>query len=299
MPNASCDGRSNFRSTMITPSVVLVGLCNTPQQRREALQFVKDQLIAQVIAGEGLLSFRAHAELTLAPDELLQVLRDALAARPELWEAWSALAQQLLQCHQLDEAWSIIQQATDRFPLMPRLWIDRAQVCHARLDHAGELAAIEAAHRINPSWSMAVRMLAAVHQREGRFEDARQVLEQGLSRNPLDAIIHVSLGDILWTLGQRNAALEKAERAVQLEPGYERGWNALDAWGAELNQPERALDSARQLTRRRPGEASLVDDFGAAARCSRSGPKSAWRRSLPRSSSIRAMLMPTISKPSL
>jgi cellulose synthase operon protein C len=233
----------------------LLSLCTKTNERREALRFIRDELVAQVIVGDGLLTFRQFAVEVLDADELLTILREANAARPDLWHAWSAHAQQLLQMQRLDEAWELIHQATERFPSMPRLWLDRAEIGHARLDAAGERAALEAALRINPGWAPAVRALAEYHVRSGEFGEAQHLLERGTSRSPLDYSMHVSLGEVLWRLGEKDAALERAKQAVQIEPGYDRAWSALEFWSAQLGRPEVALEAARDLTQRRAGEA--------------------------------------------
>ena len=233
----------------------LFELSTTTEQRREALRFIKDQLVAQVISGDGLLTFRELGVEALEPDELLDLLRDAQAARPDLWQAWSALARQLLQMHKLDEAWAYIQQATERFPLMPRLWLDRADISHSRLDLQAEREALETALRLNPSWTVSSRALAEYHTRQGDFAEARRLLERAVARSPLNPLMHTTLGELLWRLGDREAALEGARRAIQLEPGFDRGWRLLEYWSQELGQPGLALQSARELAERRGGEA--------------------------------------------
>lgn len=232
-----------------------IELCDNVAERREVLQFVKDQLERQVIFGDGLLAFRQYADGTLEDDEQLTLLREALQARPDLWHAWSAIVLQLRDMDRLDEAWQLAQQATQRFPLLPRLWLDRASVCRARLDAAGEQEALENAYRINPSWGTAARSLSEMHERRGRFEQARSLLEHAVARNPLDAVSQFALARNLWRLGERQAALNHVQRAVQIEPGYEQAWNALNAWADEFGEPELAVQTLRELTCSRGGEA--------------------------------------------
>src|SRR5690606_10118907 len=98
-------------------------LCATRAERREALLFVRDELVRQVTFGEGLLAFREHARGVLEADELLGELQAALAARPDLWHAWSAVAMQLLHMNRLDDAMDTVRQANERFPLQARLWV--------------------------------------------------------------------------------------------------------------------------------------------------------------------------------
>ncbi|HTN74105.1 MAG TPA: C39 family peptidase [Pirellulaceae bacterium] len=233
----------------------LIDLCETREERHAALKFVQEQLVQQVTFGDGLLAFREQARGWLEADELLASLEAALTARPDLWHAWSAVVQQLLAMNRLDDAWTKTEQAVQRFPLLPRLWLDRSSVCRARMDFDRERESLENALRINPGWSVALRALCEVHERHRDYAKCRELMEQAVARNPLDAANYVSLAENLWRLGEREAALARVQEAVQLEPGYEDAWNCLNAWSEQLNCPEKAVESARELTVRRSGEA--------------------------------------------
>ena len=82
----------------------LVSSFQSVADRREALRFVRSELVRQVIFGNGLLAYRDRATGTLTSEELLEDLRDALAARPDLWHSWSAVINQLLFIDRPDEA---------------------------------------------------------------------------------------------------------------------------------------------------------------------------------------------------
>jgi tetratricopeptide (TPR) repeat protein len=233
----------------------LLELCETLAERRQALAFIKDELVRQVTFGDGLLAYHDLAGRTVEPDELLALLRDALAARPDLWHAWSVLAQQLTQMRRLDEALDLARQATARFPLLPRLWLDLAAVCEARQDADGEREALEHALAISPSWGTALRHLAEIHERAGRLDEAQTVLERTVAREPLDARNHGCLADILWKRDHKEEALERVQKALLADPGYNWGWDALRHWARRLGRPEAAAAVARDLTGRRGGEA--------------------------------------------
>lgn len=233
----------------------LIDLCETLEQRREALAFVKDQLIQQIIFGDGLLAFRTYAREALAAEEVLALLRDAWQSRPDLWHAWSAMICQLLDANQVEEAGQLAAQATERFPLVPRLWLDRASVCRAAGEGDGELAALQTAYEINPDWNTTVYRLCDLHDRRGQYDRSRELLERIVARNPLDAVSQLRLAEAQWRAGAREAALEQAAAAVQREPGYDYAWDCLNRWADELKCPERALQAARELTERRGGEA--------------------------------------------
>lgn len=232
-----------------------IALCTSADERRDALAFIKEELVRQVTFGDGLLAFRDQSHGTLSPEELLKVLRQALEERPDLWHAWSACIQQLLTLSRLDEAWELVQQATDRFPLLPAIWLDRAAACKAREDWEGEREALHAAYQINPDWGEAVRYLADLCEREGDFEQARQILDRAVVRRPLDANNQIMLAETLWRQGNREAALERICHVIDMEPGYDHAWGNLRTWGAELGRQQIAVDVARKLTERRGSEA--------------------------------------------
>src|SRR5262249_21329994 len=178
----------------------------------------------------GLLAFPQQPASRRAPDELLAVLRRALEARPDLWHARSAVVRQLLNMRRLDEADEAARKAVARFPLLPRLWFDLALVCDAKQDRAGEVEALQQALHISPNWGVVLRRLSEVHERDGKPEEARAALEQAVARAPLDCGNHGWLADLLWRQGAKEAALERVQHALRLEPGYEWAWNALREW---------------------------------------------------------------------
>jgi tetratricopeptide (TPR) repeat protein len=235
--------------------IELIAACDTQAERREALAFVELELVRQVIFGNGLLTYRDQARFTLDAEELLTSLRAALAARPDLWHAWSAVIRQLTDMGRLDEALDLARQATARFPLLPALWLDLGLVYHARKDSAGEVEAARHALQISPGWGVAARQLADVHRREGRLTEARALLEDAARRTPLDALTHGWLAELLWQLGEKEPALERVQQALRLSPAYQWAWGALRAWAAQLGKPEVAVAFARDLTQRRGGEA--------------------------------------------
>jgi tetratricopeptide (TPR) repeat protein len=233
----------------------LIDSCDARAQRREALGFVEGELERQVIFGDGLIAFARHARGTLDADELLATLRKAWEVRPDLWHAWSALIRELVAREDGDEALALARQAVERFPLLPRLWLDMAGACKLGGDEAGEVDALEHALAINPGWGAAARSLSQLHERTGDYAASRAVLEGAVAHTPLDAYNHGYLADALWHLGEKEAAVERLLHALRLEPDYDWAWDTLRGWGRALNRIELAVNLARELSVRRGGEA--------------------------------------------
>jgi tetratricopeptide (TPR) repeat protein len=233
----------------------LLELSPTLAERREVLQFVMQELKRQVIFGDGLLAFRSHAHGVIEDQELLELLREALAARPDLWHAWSALIVQLRDMQRPQEAVPLAVQATERFPLMPRLWLDRASVDRALSNRDAEQSSLETALRINPRWDVTIRALCDFPERLGDRGKARELLKRAVSLNPLDGGLQTEWAEALWRAGERQAAFDQVCQIVRLEPGNQHAWDCLNYWADQLGCPETALEKARELTQMRGGEA--------------------------------------------
>jgi tetratricopeptide (TPR) repeat protein len=233
----------------------LLSICDSKEERHEALNFVYQELVRQVIFGDGLLAYWEQARYVLEADELLTKLRAALEARPDLWHAWSAMIRQLGEMNQLDEALELAQQGTERFPLLPRMWLDLSWVYRSRQDQEGEIKALKQALQISPSWGTAVRQLSEVYEQAGEFDQSRQLLEEAIVGTPLDPYNYGYLADLLWKLDEKETAIAHLEKAVQLEPGYTWAWDTLGDWSKQLQRKEVVVQLARDLTVRRGGEA--------------------------------------------
>lgn len=232
----------------------LLDLARTDPERKEELAFVERQLIQQVVLGDGLLAFMELARPILEPEPLLNSLRQAHRERPDLWHGWSALVSQLGHMGQLPEARDIARQATEKFPHLPRVWLDLAAAHHWRNEPEDEIAAAEHAFEINPAWNASTIALADALERRGKLNDARKVYERALQHSAKDAQLHALHAHLLWRQRKKEAAFAVIERALRLAPGYDWAWTLLSEWATDCGEAERTADFARALTQERPGE---------------------------------------------
>ena len=232
----------------------LVAIAQTLPQRREELNFIVKQLRDGVTFGGAILSFHDAAIAAMEPQELLKVLREAHQARKDLWHTWSALGRQLMQANLMHESIALLTEAAQRFPLMPKLWLDLAEGYRLNLDREGELAALQKAVEVRPDWLVPLRKLAEAHDREGDLEEAKQLLERAVARDPIDPVSHGTLAEAYWKLGDREAALEAIERALSLSPEYAWAWGRFDEWCQQMKCPQRVSQLARTMAKRRPGD---------------------------------------------
>lgn len=234
----------------------LLSHCRNIAERREELVFIHAELVRQVTFGDGLLSFREAAHNVLDEQELLDNLVEAKRQRPDLWHAWVAVARQLRDMGELERALEVMKEAAERFPLLPRIWVDMAQIERHRANTDGQEAALRTALEIAPAWSLPTRSLAELYQGQGRFDDARVLLSQSLRHNPRDGVTYGWLADVLWQLDEKEDALAHLEQALRLEPGYLWAWSRLNKLSQELGQEGRPLALAKSLTETRPRDSN-------------------------------------------
>ncbi len=240
----------------------LVRLARDRTERMENLQFIVEQLHQQPHTGEGLVAYR-DLVLSLASDDddheemiedLYHELDRALDERPDLWQTWSLMTQQLGIMQRLEEARSVAIEGTERFPLIAQLWSDLARVLQALERTDESIDALKIAVRVAPDFSPASLELAEALREAGEENDSITVLERALQKNPLDAMLHTALADRLWDAGHSEEALERAKIAIRLEPGQEMAWRMVLHWSDRLDRPHEVLDIARELTQTRPGD---------------------------------------------
>jgi predicted Zn-dependent protease len=235
----------------------LMNLARGEEEREEALDFISEELQRQTHFSDGLLAFREQAVQAhdiIEPDDLLRLLQEIFDEHPDLWQAWSALLQQMVLCGRLEEARQLAKEGVERFPLLPRLWVDLAEICQAQEDDEGQIEALHQAIHVAPGWGYAARELADALENNKQMEEARIVLEQAVARTPLDPVNHGYLADNLWNSAEPADAIERLQLALRIDPGYEWAWRHLSIWTDSIEEPEKAAEVAREVCRLRPGD---------------------------------------------
>jgi cellulose synthase operon protein C len=248
----------------------LFALARTDAEKKEVIEFVADELRRQRVYGDGLLAFReqaVQAHEAIEPDDLMRLLQDIFDEHSDLWQAWSVTIQQLTLVGRVEEARELAKEAVERYPLLARLWVDLAEVCHAQEDREGQIRALRQAVHVAPGWSYAARELADAMEANDEVEEARVILEQAVARAPLDPVNHGYLADNLWASAEqadpahpeeavapRREAVERLRIALRIDPGYDWAWRHLGLWAERLGDPNLAAEVAREVCRLRPGD---------------------------------------------
>lgn len=233
----------------------LIGQQHGTAAKRAALDFVRSEMIRQVLNGDMLHTYRGVAYPVVEPTELLSQLREIWEARPDLWETWSTLSAQSLDAGNVDEALALAVEATERFPLLPGAWRDLASIHRLRGEKEEAIKAIRQAVELNPDWELAWRIEADYLEDSGHRIEAIETLRRAARRLPLEGFVHAMLASLLWRYGETEEAWKTASDLIRRDPGFEFLWRQLTEWSGLLGRREELVALARQTTIDRPGEA--------------------------------------------
>ena len=222
--------------------------------RLEALTFIEQRLETQPVFGEGLVAYRATARGVLTAAELLTSLRRIHAARPELWQASSVLAQHLADMGRTDEALAIIRSAAERFSKVSQLWYEVSLVHRTRLETDEEIRALERCRELDSESSEPIIALANAHERRGDPDAARQVLEAAIARAPLTPELRLQLAHVLHGQDRTDAAIDLVHEALRISPAFDSAWSALARLVDARGDDGKLVEFARSVAESRPRE---------------------------------------------
>ena len=235
----------------------LLDLCASDTERTDALSFIHQQLVKQVTLGDGLLNLQSAAQSVLDPATLLQLLREANAERPDLWHSWAALVSQLTDTGHTEEANSLVAEALARFPLLPRLYFERARL--QLLSGAREACrdSLSLALQIAPSWPVAVRMYVnSILDEGGDYQRALDAVEAALRKHRDQPQLLALKADTLRRMDRHDEAIADAKASLKLDPQPRWVWDMLRHLGQLAGDLSVAEATAREVIDCRPGDAN-------------------------------------------
>jgi predicted Zn-dependent protease len=123
--------RSAVQSSVEYPPAIhaLLSLCQDEGQRRQEIEFVRDQFYRQSArSGESVFAFFAAAERTLDDRELLQTVGELRHRRLDVWQLWAVNIRCLMKTDNVEHATNLSEQMIDRFPLHSAGWLQLAEI---------------------------------------------------------------------------------------------------------------------------------------------------------------------------
>lgn len=227
---------------------------DSSSHKKQELSFIFEQLRRQIATPSSIIAYCSWANSVLEPEQFEEQLLEAVQARPDLWPLGYFLAQHYLQKPDVNKALEVARSYTERFPLIARLWLCRAEAARVAGHLEEEREALETAYRLNPSWEPSVSQWAQFLIRQANHQEAVHVLEQAAIRAPGDAGIQWLWVSMLWELDRHQEAFERALFLLRSGKENAQHWEKVLNWSDFLNCREKVIEVARYLTEQRSGE---------------------------------------------
>jgi tetratricopeptide (TPR) repeat protein len=236
-------------------SDTLLDISDSLEAARQSLSFIHGELVRQVTFGSGWYNYALNGRRLLDDAVLMEQLGEALEQRPDLWQLWVAVARQHAALERFDKAEAVLQSAIERFPLLPRLALEAAQLQKEQGLLSECQATLRESFKISPLWTSTVSLYIDCLLEQGdSLPEAERLLRSVLSRSPDDTELRAYLGYVLGEQEIYVLGADEAERVLRTEPGNGWAWNQLKRYSAALKAPQRPLDLARELVVRRAGD---------------------------------------------
>ncbi len=194
-------------------------------------------------------------------DEALTAFLSILRARPDFTSARTTASTILVVSGHGREAIDLLRAGLAIQPASPELLARLGTALRSTGDLSGARAALEQAQRAGDDSADMLNELAQVNAGLGRPDQARQLFQAVVDRNPMAATSWFNLG--LFELQNRRPAdaVPSLRRATAIDPSYGDAWNALGAALAAANPPD-AVDAWRRAERLLPGDYDLLFNLG-------------------------------------
>jgi cellulose synthase operon protein C len=246
----SCDCTEAFQS--------LIELALDNDSQIGELEFIYQQLLTQVTHGEAILKFQEIASNWMTSEKLLEILNEANAARPDLLHSWLALAIQYRERDMLDLAMTTLDQAVARFPLVPRLKLEKAELYRLQEMLPQAEQELRAAMELAPGWATAGTRLSEILEAQGNFEAAIETLKDLIRAAPTEPTPHGYLASLLWRIGDSRQAIESIRAAIAIAPGYVWAWNRYHEWCRQSNHVTEIIAALERARVAMPANADLA-----------------------------------------
>jgi tetratricopeptide (TPR) repeat protein len=225
-----------------------------------------------------------HYELGLAlglagrSREAIQELEAAVRLKPEMGDAWRALGDHLTSLGDTqgaDAAYSAHIKASTRDP---RLLAPAAALCEGNIPVAEHLLR-EHLKRF-PTDVVAIRMLAEVAARLGRYRDSEQLLARCLELAPGFNAARHNYALVLQRQDRYAEALNEVERLLKSDPNDTGGRNLKAALLGRLGEVQQSAEIYRQVLEQFPTHPKVWHSYGHALRTTGQQPEAvaAYRR---------------------
>jgi tetratricopeptide (TPR) repeat protein len=211
-------------------------------------------------------SAATHYELGMAfgqsggGDRAVTALRRAVALKPDLPDAWRALGDHLTVIGDSEGADLAYARHLKASTHDPRLLEPAAALCENRIAVAETL--LREHLKQFPTDVAAIRMLAEVAARLGRYADSELLLARCLELAPSFAAARLHYAVVLHRQNKESAALAEVERLLTREPGNPSYLNLKAAILARIGEYARAIEIYAKVLAQYPAQAKVWMSYG-------------------------------------
>jgi tetratricopeptide (TPR) repeat protein len=190
----------------------------------------------------------------------IAALRRAVQLKPDLPDAWRTLADHLTAIGEVEAADEAYRMHIKHSTRDPRLVEAAAALCDNRIAVAEQL--LRTHLKQHPTDVAAIRMLAEVASRLGRYADAETLLTRALELAPGFEGARHNLAVVLHRLGKTPEALAQLETLLQRSPDHPSYRNLQAAVLGRLGEYSRAIDVYARLLEDYPQNAKVWMSYG-------------------------------------
>ena len=184
-----------------------------------------------------------RAEILQRSEERLlavQMLEQAVEMDPQFALAWAALSQEHALLffdgedrteERLEQALAAVERALEIDPDLPQARVALGSYFYwGPRDYDQALEQFMLAEKSLPNDSDLMASIAYIIRRQGRFEEALERQERAFELNPRSVQQSRALGTTLMQLGRHEEADRQLTRTLETGSGLRRGWDAWRAW---------------------------------------------------------------------
>ncbi|MEE3183434.1 MAG: tetratricopeptide repeat protein [Pseudomonadota bacterium] len=176
-------------------------------------------------------------------EQALPILEALVEAKPNDERVINTLSNAYVLMGREDEAFAVLRNALEQFPVHYRTHLNVAGVYENRGDWKLALQHIDAAIRLNPTVSLPYEKKGLLLQRQRRLVEALDAFELALNRNASDPHLFARAGDIEAILRRWLDAIERYRDSIRVDPSYTLGHIKLGLSLARTGQFEAARNA--------------------------------------------------------
>lgn len=193
-------------------------------------------------------------------EQAVESLRRAVRLKPDIGDAWRRLGDHLTAMGDTDGADAAYANHIKVSTRDPRLLAPAAALCENRIAEAEAL--LRQHLKQHPTDIAAIRMLAEVAARLGRYEDAEALLTRGLELAPGFTAARHNYAVVLHRLNKSSAALAEIDRLLAAEPRNPGFRNLRAAVLARIGEFDEAIRAYAEVLADYPGNARMWMSYG-------------------------------------